>query len=169
MMSRLCFVLVLLAARVPDDEKKNFCENTSQVFHGEFARLISVPLAHRYPFFRYHLFAEGELVGDPYDGLGSHFLKVDNVKAQFRCPNVTCGRSWTSMRARISFKTSPPHTHGFVVLKIFGQFCQGCGAMADALWYMGTEGNVALIDYHDVLSHFRGGLSRGEESLECHL
>ncbi|CAF2542342.1 unnamed protein product [Rotaria sp. Silwood2] len=125
----------LLAARVPDSEKKNICLNTCEIFHGEFARDIIYPLALHYPDFKYHLIPESEFHSDPCEWPGFSFVKLDNAKAQFKCPNICCGRLWTSMRARISFKISEPQPDGFVVLKIYGQVCQQCETLADALWY----------------------------------
>ena len=65
-------------------------------------------------------------------------MKVDNAKAQFKCPNPRCQHAWTSMRARILFTISNPHV-GYIVLKILGQNCQRCGTNADALWYIGKS------------------------------
>ncbi|CAF0989962.1 unnamed protein product [Rotaria sp. Silwood1] len=126
---------LVLAKKVPDSEKKNICLNTCEVFHGEFARDIICPLALNYSDYKYSLFAESELHGDPCEWPGFAFVKLDNAKAQFKCPNIYCGRLWTSMRARISFKISHPQPNGFVALKIYGQVCQQCETLADALWY----------------------------------
>jgi hypothetical protein len=76
------------------------------------------------------------------------YLKLDNAKAQFKCPNTFCQHAWTSMRARISFSISQPDI-GFVVLKVFGQNCQHCGTPADALWYIGK----CFVCYHIMLEY----------------
>jgi hypothetical protein len=116
--------------------KKNICHDTTEAFHGEFARLISIPLSlcHKA---RYYLFAEEELVNTDMN-LHVNYLKLDNAKAQFKCPNISCQHAWTSMRARISFSISGPEP-GIIVLKIFGQNCQRCHTQADALWYIGKR------------------------------
>ncbi len=114
--------------------KKNFCDDTTVAFHGEFARLISVPLSLCHNA-RYYLFSQEELVNTNMN-LHEYYLKLDNAKAQFKCPNTRCQKSWTSMRARISFSISGPNP-GFVILKIFGQNCDRCRTPADALWYIG--------------------------------
>ncbi|CAF1142990.1 unnamed protein product [Rotaria sordida] len=123
-----------LAQNIPDDTKKDFCPDTSIAFHGEFARRISVPLSlcHKV---RYYLFAEEELADEYYTNLQFDYLKLDNAKAQFQCPNIYCQHSWTSMRSRISFSISSPKI-GFIVLKIFGQDCQHCHTYTQALWYI---------------------------------
>ncbi|CAF0846135.1 unnamed protein product [Rotaria sordida] len=126
---------VCLAANVTDSEKKNICSNACEIFHGEFARDIICPLAINYPDIQYYLFSESEVHSDPCKWPGFAFVKLDNAKAQFKCPNTCCGRLWTSMRARISFKISRPQSNGFVILKIFGQICQQCETVADPLWY----------------------------------
>jgi hypothetical protein len=90
-----------------------------------------------YPGIRYHLFVEDGVDRDPCQWPGFSFVKLDNAKAQFRCPNIKCSHLWTSMRARISFKISQPQANGFVVLKIYGQTCKHCETPADAFWYMG--------------------------------
>ncbi|CAF3815386.1 unnamed protein product [Rotaria sp. Silwood1] len=115
-------------------QKKDFCFDTSVSFHGEFARLISIPLSlcHKV---RYYLFAEEELINGPYANLTGEYLKLDNAKAQFKCPDSNCQHAWTSMRARISFSITSPKL-GFIVLKIFGQNCQHCGTYTNALWYI---------------------------------
>jgi hypothetical protein len=107
------------------------------VFHAEFARHILFPIALNYPDIRYNLFAEDEIEGGSCAWGGSAFLKLDNAKAQYKCPNIHCQRLWTSMRSRISFKISQPQPNGYVVLKIYGQHCQNCKTLTDALWYMG--------------------------------
>lgn len=137
---RTSLFLVTLASCIPHDEKKMFCPDTVVAFHAEFARLLSLPIYLEYPGCRFRLFADGELEGDACCWPGFAFVSLDNAKAQFKCP--ACQRLWTSMRARIAFKISFPQEHGFVVLKIFGQNCQGCGTPADALWYMGMYSNV---------------------------
>ncbi|CAF1135652.1 unnamed protein product [Rotaria sordida] len=123
-----------LAKSIPDDTKKNFCFDTSVAFHGEFARLISVPLSLCHNV-RYYLFAEEELINGPHMNFKAECLKLDNAKAQFKCPDTNCQHAWTSMRARISFSISSPDV-GFIVLKIFGQNCQYCGTYTNALWYI---------------------------------
>lgn len=85
----------------------------------------------------YYLLVEEAFDNDPCGWPNFAYVKLDNAKAQFKCPNKDCGRLWTSMRARISFKISYPGPQGFVVLKIYGQTCQSCNTPADALWYMG--------------------------------
>jgi hypothetical protein len=135
------FFLVYLAKIIPDDTKKDFCPDTRVAFHGEFARLLSIPLS-LFHDSRYYLFAEEEL-GELYKALKFDCLKLDNAKAQFKCSNICCQHAWTSMRARISFSITDPTT-GFVVLKIFGQNCQNCGSNADALWYIG-KGLIFII------------------------
>ncbi len=87
---------------------------------------------------RYYLFAEEELLNVPFMNVKVDYMKLDNAKAQFKCPNPYCQHAWTSMRARISFAVSQPDV-GFIVLKIFGQDCQRCGAYSDALWYVGKS------------------------------
>lgn len=131
------FLLVDLTARIKHEEKKEFCENTMQVFHAEFARLISTPIAINYHNIQYYLFAEDGVFGDPCRWPYYAYTKLDNAKAQFQCLNPTCRHLWTSMRARIAFKISYPHPQGFVVLKIFGQNCKLCETPADARWYTG--------------------------------
>lgn len=124
-----------MAKNIPDDMKKDFCPDTKVAFHGEFARLIGMPLSlHRK--YRYYLFAHEELLGGPYQNINYGHLKLDNAKAQFQCPNRKCGHAWTSMRARISFLITPPEV-GLIVLKIFGQNCQRCCQYTQALWYIG--------------------------------
>ncbi|CAF2757314.1 unnamed protein product [Rotaria sp. Silwood2] len=125
---------IKLAKNIPDEAKKDFCFDTSVAFHGEFARLISIPLSLCHNV-RYYLFAEEELVNEVHMNLNGEYLKLDNAKAQFKCPNTSCEHAWTSMRARISFSISSPYS-GFIVLKIFGQNCQKCGTYANALWYI---------------------------------
>lgn len=123
-----------LAKTIPDDMKKSFCPDTKVAFHGEFARLISLPLSLCHNT-RYYFFAQEELLGGPYEGLNYGYLKLDNAKAQFQCPNPKCGHAWTSMRARVSFLITPP-TVGLIVVKIFGQDCQRCCQYTQALWYI---------------------------------
>jgi len=113
--------------------KKDFCPDTSVAFHGEFARLISIPLS-LYHDARYYLFSQEEM-DDSCMNLKYECIKLDNAKAQFKCPNTYCQHAWTSMRSRISFSITGPDT-GFIILKIFGQNCQLCGTQADALWYI---------------------------------
>lgn len=131
---------------IVDEVKKDFCADTRVAFHGEFARLISIPISFHYAC-RYYLVAEDEI--DPAFFSTIHFdcMKVDNAKAQFKCSNVHCQHAWTSMRARILFSISTPQI-GIVSLKILGQNCQRCGANADALWYIGKlislEKNILL-------------------------
>jgi hypothetical protein len=127
--------LVNLAKKIPDEMKKDFCYDTIVAFHGEFARLISTPLSLCHGA-RYYLFSEEELLNVPNVNLVVDWIKLDNAKAQFKCPNSCCQHAWTSMRARISFTISKPEP-GFIVLKIFGQNCQRCSTHADALWYIG--------------------------------
>jgi len=90
-----------------------------------------------YPGVRYCLLVEDGIDIDPCEWKGFSYVKLDNAKAQFKCANPQCRRSWTSMRARISFKISYPNPQGFIVLKIYGQNCKACETPADALWYMG--------------------------------
>jgi len=125
---------VELAKRIPDEMKKDFCADTRVACHGEFARFISAPLALRGQH-DFRLFAEEELFNTPYMNLPYKWSKVDNAKAQFKCPNECCGHVWTSMRARILFSVTSPDD-GFVVLKIFGQNCRRCGTYSQALWYI---------------------------------
>ncbi len=99
--------------------------------------MISFPISLNYPGLRYYLLVEDGVMGDPSGWPNFAYVKLDNAKAQFKCPNPKCCRLWTSMRGRISFTISYPSAHGFIVLKIFGQNCQSCGTPADALWYMG--------------------------------
>ena len=140
--SSFCFVLVKLAKSISDEMKKDFCSNTSIAFHGEFARQISVPLSLCHNA-RYYLFAEEELVNAPQTMSAFSFVKLDNAKAQFKCPNMACQHAWTSMRARIAFSISPPDI-GLIRLKILGQHCQWCHAYAHALWYIGRSLVVVL-------------------------
>jgi len=129
------YFLVELAKTIPDEIKKDFCSDTREAFHGEFARLISVPMSLSYNM-RFFLFAEEEFEPELYATLKFVCMKLDNAKAQFKCPNPFCQHAWTSMRARISFSITDP-IPGFIILKIFGQDCQRCGTNADALWYIG--------------------------------
>jgi hypothetical protein len=62
------------------------------VFHAEFARHILFPIALNYPDIRYNLFAEDEIEGGSCAWGGSAFLKLDNAKAQYKCPNIHCQR-----------------------------------------------------------------------------
>ncbi|CAF4078335.1 unnamed protein product [Rotaria sp. Silwood2] len=123
-----------LAQNILDYTKKDFCSDTRVAFHGEFARHISIPLSlcHKV---RYYLFSEEELVDECYGKLQFDYLKLDNAKAQFQCPNIYCQHEWTSMRGRISFSVSSPKI-GFIVLKILGQNCQHCNTYTQALWYI---------------------------------
>lgn len=123
-----------LAANVPDDEKKLFCANTIEVFHGEFAHLIAVPIGSKFKV-KYFLFSKEEVTTGLCIWDEQAFIKLDNAKAQFKCPNNRCRRLWTSMRARISFWVSRPQTYSLVILKIYGQNCQACKTLADPLWY----------------------------------
>ncbi|CAF0843517.1 unnamed protein product [Adineta steineri] len=121
------------AKLILDEVKKDFCHDTTVAFHGEFARLISCPLSLQHNV-RYYLFSQEEIiVGDPRFDLNGTILRLDNAKAQFKCPH--CQHAWTSMRARISFIISEPE-RGFIILKIFGQHCQRCTTYAEALWYI---------------------------------
>ncbi|CAF1504046.1 unnamed protein product [Rotaria magnacalcarata] len=126
---------VELAKRIPDEMKKDFCADTRVACHGEFARLISVPLALR-GLHIFRLYAEEEFFNIPYMNGLFQWFKIDNAKAQFQCPNERCKHGWTSMRARILFSVTSPDD-GCIVLKIFGQNCKSCGAYAQALWYIG--------------------------------
>lgn len=99
--------------------------------------MISFPLAINYNNVHYYLFIEDGVCGDPCQWPYYAYMKLDNAKAQFECPNPACRHLWTSMRARISFKISYPCPQGFVVLKIFGQSCIRCKTPADARWYIG--------------------------------
>ncbi|CAF3392036.1 unnamed protein product [Rotaria socialis] len=125
---------VELAKRIPDEMKKDLCADTRVACHGEFARLISVPLALRD---RHHfrLYAAEEIINIPFMNLPYQWSKVDNAKAQFKCPNERCRHVWTSMRARILFSVTSPDD-GCIVLKIFGQNCQSCRTYSQALWYI---------------------------------
>ncbi|CAF2685120.1 unnamed protein product [Rotaria sp. Silwood2] len=123
-----------LANNIPNDMKKEVCSDTKVAFHGEFARLISIPLLLYYNIY-YKLFSEEEFINAPYMNLKFEYCILDNAKARFNCPNVCCQHAWTSMRARISFLISLPNT-GFIVLKIFGQNCEHCGTYTHALWYI---------------------------------
>ncbi len=160
--------LVNLASRLSHEEKKEFCQDTSAVFHAEFARLISLPLSLKYSDVAYHLFTEDGINGNPAGWPNFACVKLDNAKAQFKCPNPKCRRLWTSMRGRISFTISHPCPQGFVVLKIFGQNCQSCQTPADALWYMGKyskeKQNMAI----NLLSSFRGSLSSDGKFIQIH-
>ncbi|CAF1336007.1 unnamed protein product [Rotaria sordida] len=122
-----------LANNIPNDTKKDFCLDTQVVFHGEFARLISIPLSLYYNV-HYKLFSEEEFANVPHMNLNFLCLTLDNVKVRFNCSDRFCQRIWTSMRGRISFLISLPSI-GFIVLKIYGQDCLQCGAYAHALWY----------------------------------
>jgi hypothetical protein len=117
--------------------KKDFCADTSVVFHAEFSRLISIPVKVFRPNCLYHLLIENEFECDALYWSGYQWTRYDNAKAQFKCS--LCNRSWTSMRARIGYKISQPQPVGFVVMKIFGQKCQICKTHSDALWYMGRN------------------------------
>jgi len=143
---------VELAQTILDDTKKDFCPDTRAAFHGEFARLISIPLSLHHDI-RYYLFAEEELDSELYKSLKFECLKLDNAKAQFKCPNTYCQHAWTSMRARISFSITNPSS-GFIVLKIFGQNCQHCGANADALWYIGKCFIFIILCWQFLFSYF---------------
>lgn len=124
-----------LAQLVADEVKKDFCRDTTVAFHGEFARLISVPLSLYYDA-RYYLFAEEDLDPAYLQTLQFSYVKLDNAKAQFKCP--CCKKAWTSMRARIAFRITDPQL-GHIVLKITGQSCKECGTHSDALWYIGKR------------------------------
>ncbi|CAF3248216.1 unnamed protein product [Rotaria socialis] len=126
---------MILASKVPDDQKKLFCSSTCEIFHGDFTLRVLYPLFIRKIDTNYCLLPENEIYGDPCRWPNFAFVKLDNAKAQFKCPNSHCGRSWTSMRARISFKISYPQQNGFVVMKIYGQVCQVCETIAEARWY----------------------------------
>jgi hypothetical protein len=152
---------VALAKTILDELKKDFCPDTSVAFHAEFARLISVPLSLCHDV-RYYLFAEEELVNFPYMNINFGSLKLDNAKAQFKCPNPFCQHVWTSMRARISFSISEPDT-GFIVLKIFGQNCQRCSAQADALWYIGKCFMLIILYWNFSFYIFRRSLPSNEK------
>ncbi|CAF1579813.1 unnamed protein product [Rotaria sp. Silwood1] len=124
-----------LANNIPNDMKKDFCSDTKVAFHGEFARLISIPLLSCHNI-HYRLFSEEEFVNIPqYMNLKFECCKLDNAKARFNCPNVRCQHSWTSMRGRISFLISSQDI-GFIVLKILGQNCLHCNTYVHALWYI---------------------------------
>lgn len=84
----------------------------------------------------YYLFPESDFNFDPKYLPPCAFIKLDNAKAQFKCPNPECARLWTSMRARISFRVSFPMEFGYVFLKVYEQNCQICGTTAEPLWYM---------------------------------
>jgi hypothetical protein len=157
----LFFHLVTLSAKVPDNEKKDFCQDTMEVFHGEFARLLSCPISLTYPGLCYYLFSEDEINSGLCECPDFAFVKLDNAKAQFQCPNIYCGRLWTSMRSRISFKITQPQSNGIVALKIYGQNCQDCGTAADALWYIGKD--FLKTFSFNVFLYFRGSLSSDEK------
>lgn len=125
---------VQLANTVPDETKKDFCNDTMVAFHGEFARLISVPLSLHYNA-RYFLVSEDEM-GENLQHLPIIWNKLDNAKAQFQCPNSRCKHIWTSMRGRISFSVAHTQLGCIIVLKIFGQTCENCATHTDALWYV---------------------------------
>lgn len=125
---------VQLANFVPDETKKDFCNDTMVAFHGEFARLISVPLSLHHNE-RYFLVSEDEL-GENFQYLPVAWCKVDNAKAQFQCPNTRCKHIWTSMRGRISFSIAHTQFGCIIALKIFGQTCEKCSTHTDALWYI---------------------------------
>ena len=133
----LIVVLVNKAATILHEDKKTFCHDTREVFHGEFQRMIGAPIGLLNVGCGYYLFAEEDLPVPMLQNIPFGFAKVDNAKAQFKC--VHCNRLWTSMRARIAFSVTAPQQYGCVVLKILGQNCQQCGAPADALWYMGKS------------------------------
>ena len=105
-----------------------------------------------FPLVNYALLTEDDLEIDPNSLPDFHFVKLDNAKAQFKCP--CCLRLWTSMRARISFKVSYPHARGFVALKIYGQNCQDCNTPADALWYTGrcSSGDAFILIRFSILA-----------------
>lgn len=128
-----------------DETKKDFCADTRVAFHGEFARLISIPMSLHHKI-RYFLFAEDEVDPIFFANIPFDCRKVDNAKAQFKCSNVNCQHAWTSMRARILFYITAPHI-GFIALKILGQACQLCSANADALWYIGKIISLGKIFY----------------------
>ncbi|CAF2659156.1 unnamed protein product [Rotaria sp. Silwood2] len=123
-----------LAKNIPDHMKKDFCSDTKVAFHAEFVRLISGPLLLCYNV-NYKLFSDEEFISLSYMNLNFQYCKLDNAKAQFKCPNTCCKHTWTSARARISFLLSSQDI-GFIVLKIFGQHCLRCGTYVHALWYI---------------------------------
>ncbi|CAF0986799.1 unnamed protein product [Adineta steineri] len=123
------------AKLILDEVKKDFCHDTIVAFHGEFARLISCPLSLQHHV-RYYLFSHEEIpIDEQYFAVNGTTLRLDNAKAQFKCPNPNCEHAWTSMRARIAFAISEPK-RGFIILKIFGQNCRRCTTHTDALWYI---------------------------------
>ncbi|CAF0989851.1 unnamed protein product [Rotaria magnacalcarata] len=126
---------MILASKVPDGQKKMFCSSTCEVFHGDFSLHVLYPFIINKIDTNYCLLPETEMYGNPCTWPNFAFVKLDNAKAQFKCSNRDCGRSWTSMRARISFKISYPQQNGFVIMKIYGQYCQACETIAEALWY----------------------------------
>ncbi|CAF1157816.1 unnamed protein product [Adineta ricciae] len=124
-----------LVKTIPDEIKKDFCQDTTEAFHAEFARRISIPLSLDKKV-RYYLFAKSELPGDFFSNRqGRTYGKLDNAKAQFKCTERRCQHAWTSMRARILF-TIYASNPGFVVLEILGQDCEQCGTYVEAVWYV---------------------------------
>ncbi|CAF1062654.1 unnamed protein product [Adineta ricciae] len=124
-----------LVKTIPDEIKKDFCQDTTQAFHAEFARRISIPLSLKHKV-RYYLFAKSELPNEYFSNNPAKvYGKLDNAKAQFKCTERRCQHAWTSMRARILF-TIYASNPGFVVLEIFGQDCERCGTYVEAVWYV---------------------------------
>lgn len=126
---------VELASRIPHDLKKSFCDDTKQIFHAEFARLINLLILCAHDDVSYIFCAFEELPMGYYESIGFRHVLPLNAKAQFQCTG--CKRLWTSMRARSAFHITEPRQYGWIVLQIFGQECQICGAEAEALWYPG--------------------------------
>ncbi|CAF0732858.1 unnamed protein product [Didymodactylos carnosus] len=118
-----------LAASIKDIDKKDFCDNTATVFHGEFARLIlarTLKYGVEYGDYRLMLYDQGLNV--IYD-----CKKVDNAKAQFKC--TKCSYAWTSMRARCLFYITQPQV-GIIALQLCNQICSKCQQTVQPLWYI---------------------------------
>lgn len=127
-----------MAERIPHEDKKSFCPNTMFVFHGEFNRLIHFPISLAFPNLGYSFCSTEELPQLLRDQMMIYGVSCPlNAKAQFKC--IGCKRLWTSMRARIDFRMTPPGPMGLIALEIFGQDCQNCGSYGEALWYPGKS------------------------------
>lgn len=129
--------LVEKAKSIPHEDKKTFCQDTRQVFHAEFARLIGLPINLLDPYLNYYLFAMDEWNSGSYAVPLIDFTHLENAKAQFKC--TQCHHLWTSMRARIAFYVTQPGPYGFIFLEIMTQNCKLCMGVAEALWYMGKQ------------------------------
>lgn len=124
-----------MAAQIPDDEKKIFCETALWAWHGEFARLImarALTYGIDYRLIVYDAFYDCPRA---YNAKYSMIL-LENAKAQFKCD--LCRHCWTSMRARCSFHISKPDEGAIILLKLFTQQCQYCLVDVSPLWYFGT-------------------------------